>query len=774
MRLPGWHSAPPHLSHKTPGKLVLEPARVDFAIGATSARFLAVGDAPGAVDKSYQQGNYGVIGGDSSTISIQAVLGGTEKVERPYWQDPWINALVSRRADLAATARLKLYRDRSPEAAPVDDDDALYAFFKRPHPELSYSRWIRLITTWDVLWGDLPLAFRIGDFDDWIEGEAVNFETAARATDRASRAQLWPIKPTEVELEFTEGMRRKRWLFRDRFLGDVPIPLDAVVHIYRPDPYDPLFARGVGPVAAALRTINLDWQADRFTEADMRTGGAPNTVILSKTKLTPEQKRELAQQYEEKHARPESQGRPLVVDKETTVEFPGHSAKEMAWADVRQWNRDTKIAVLGLNKAMLGMTDDNTRANAQEGRRNAYQDTVLPDLERLASELENEFLPKLPAPWSEYGIRFDTSHISALKEDESAKWTNAKTIFDTFPGLTLGNVATILDLELPDDVPSDETKPEPAPAPAVPGAPPGAKKALVDVMEFPQVRRIASRAFVDSLEKFQRSAKKRAESVFRGYIKKARRVAKDYAEQAGGPVVERDFSPEQLDALLPDTQPWADLLAKEIVPLEHRLWLLQGRLIADSAGAEALSLPAADPFAMEILAGKEVQLKENVERLRRSVKDALQKSLLEEGDVGTLSDQVRNALEKYESELEIMQDSVGSRAESIARTESTSIANSARLREAHMQGIKEGRWITGSNPRQSHADLDGQVAPVGELFVGKSGSTYGLRHPGDPQADVSELANCNCTWTPTARGVSVERAAHMTRFYRAMYGAENE
>jgi hypothetical protein len=44
-------------------------------------------------------------------------------------------------------------------------------------------------------------------------------------------------------------------------------------------------------------------------------------------------------------------------------------------------------------------------------------------------------------------------------------------------------------------------------------------------------------------------------------------------------------------------------------------------------------------------------------------------------------------------------------------------------------------WRTGSNPRASHARMDGETVPVGEKF------SNGMDHPG--QGDGSD-ANCNC------------------------------
>ena len=47
-------------------------------------------------------------------------------------------------------------------------------------------------------------------------------------------------------------------------------------------------------------------------------------------------------------------------------------------------------------------------------------------------------------------------------------------------------------------------------------------------------------------------------------------------------------------------------------------------------------------------------------------------------------------------------------------------------------------WITGDNPRETHASLNGEAVPIGARF------TNGLRYPGAP-GPPAEVVNCNCS-----------------------------
>lgn len=49
------------------------------------------------------------------------------------------------------------------------------------------------------------------------------------------------------------------------------------------------------------------------------------------------------------------------------------------------------------------------------------------------------------------------------------------------------------------------------------------------------------------------------------------------------------------------------------------------------------------------------------------------------------------------------------------------------------------RWVTGDNPRPSHAMMNGEEVPIDEPF------SNGMMWPGDDNADADETCGCNCS-----------------------------
>lgn len=92
---------------------------------------------------------------------------------------------------------------------------------------------------------------------------------------------------------------------------------------------------------------------------------------------------------------------------------------------------------------------------------------------------------------------------------------------------------------------------------------------------------------------------------------------------------------------------------------------------------------------------------------------------------------------------------IETRASLIGRTEATAalsfgvdaaIAQTEQFREDPVKRT----WLTASDEkvRSSHSALSGQVKAIGDPFI--SGNGNALMRPGDPDAPVSERANCRC------------------------------
>lgn len=83
---------------------------------------------------------------------------------------------------------------------------------------------------------------------------------------------------------------------------------------------------------------------------------------------------------------------------------------------------------------------------------------------------------------------------------------------------------------------------------------------------------------------------------------------------------------------------------------------------------------------------------------------------------------------------------VAGRLVQLARSRVTTVGQAAVQDAAVQAGARTKTWrVTSSNPRSSHAAMDGETVPIASRF------SNGAQYPGDPSLELTERANCSCT-----------------------------
>lgn len=691
--------------------------------------------------------------GSNSLTQLLMNLGGRETISRPFIQNPWVFACVEKRAKAGQSTPGKVYRSEDDEAPEVTSGP-LIDVLRKPNPLMSQR------DLWKLTWNHLDLCGETF----WVllkrRGQAMTFINEGEIPD-----EIWPVRGdlmslTEEDLDERTKLP-KQWRTTTT-AGEVIYPAHAVTHIYNIDPDNPL--RGIGPLQALQRRLEIEFKAERFDEALVNNGGRPGAIIETDGMLTNEQVKSIREQYLEKNAKPEDDGKPIVLQN-GKLTIPGFSPKDMQLGDLRIWNRDVVMALYGVTKPLLTITDDVNLANGREARKVFWESTIHPQQEVIADKITTHFLGSFNGKESEYRFEFDTSRVKALKDDQSELIERTVKIFQLGVA-TFNESAALAGWEIDEIEGGDERfKPSATSEPAAEPEPepieeedPEAKSSreipapvtkVADPMEAAEARVAYAKAFDDGLVPHDKALAKSIKKWHTDYVKSVRRAFIDFADsgvslsgQWAG--ITRAPGQEEWEVLLGDLTGFKEGLGAAVTPKIEKLLFDQAELLAKGElGVGTSLLNESTLFYREFVDSKVIQLTETLETVRDVVRDAVRSAITADGGLGSTSEQIRQALESVKGNLNTMVDKLGTRSELIARTETTSIANGARTEEMKLQGVLEHRWITASDGevRESH-QVDGEIQTVGQPF------TNGLRHPGDPSAPVGEVANCRCTTSP--------------------------
>lgn len=226
--------------------------------------------------------------------------------------------------------------------------------------------------------------------------------------------ELWPVRPDRMEpvpdpQDFLLG-----YIYRGPSGERVPLGIDEVISLRRPNPLDPY--RGMGVVQTILMDIDAtrasaEWNANFF-----RNSAEPGGVVEVDRRLSDDEFTEFRTRWSEQHRGVSNAHRVAVLENGLRWVDRKYSMREMQFAELRSVNREIIREAFGFPKPMLGATDDVNRANAEAAAYVFARWLIQPRLERVREMLNTRLLPMYGATGR--GLEFD--FVSPVPEDTEA------------------------------------------------------------------------------------------------------------------------------------------------------------------------------------------------------------------------------------------------------------------------------------------------------------------------------------------------------------------
>lgn len=384
------------------------------------------------------------------------------------------------------------------------------------------------------------------------------------------------------------------------------------------------------------------------------------------------------------------------------------SFKEQQWAESIQLSRESVAAAYGLNPALLWHTGTQTYASAKDNARALYAECLGPMLQMLQQRINSFLLPKLGADYYTY-VEFDlTEKLKGSFEERASILQSAV----GGPWMTRNEARA--DNNLP---PVDGGDDLIVPLNVVEGGQASPTDTHMDAQE-PMAIVEASGNASGSVET------KAAPDEIRIKATATEEEDKDMAE------VVRSFFERQRKSILPkigagldwwDEDRWVKELADDIEPEIDK--------VSDSHGKGV---------------AKKLETAFDEERTRAYLR------AMAEGRALAINQKTKEKIDEEMDEDEpdlghVFDLREGKDADVIGKSLTSAAAGWA-IGEAVRQAQDEGfeaevlkEWVTGENPRPTHAAMNGERVPIDEPF------SNGAMWPGDDNLDADETCGCNCS-----------------------------
>ena len=489
--------------------------------------------------------------------------------------------------------------------------------------------------------------------------------------------------------------------------GKKEFPAAQVVHFFGYNPKDP--RHGVSPIESLRRVLAEDFESGRNRE-QMWANSARMSGYLKRSASSAAWDDEARARFRDSWrsqytgSGPQAGGTPILED---GMDFVAVSLKpnEAQYLETRKLTREEVAAAYFIPPPMVGILDHATFGNIEEQHKMLYQDTLGPWLKMLEEDIELQLLPDLdmsPTVYVEFNIgeklkgSFEEQAKSiqslvgrpVLTADEGRGLLNRNAL-----GGDAARLATPLNLLL-DGAYAD-----------------GAEAPDNDAKSAPPIRSRTRRKAVAVLAKARAGA---------SYERKANEVLSAFVSRQSSAVIAGIDAGDNWW----DKDRWDDDLMSVLYALALEVTKVIGEKTAAELGFDE------DEYDVD----QTLHFLQAVAQRRSEAINAVTKSQIDE------------ALQSDEPDVPAVFDDIQNRRVPAESSSSVSMFSGLATVEATKQllgGKATKTWITGPNPRPSHAAMNGETVPVGEPF------SNGLQWPGD-YGDAAETANCNCAISVSA------------------------
>lgn len=378
------------------------------------------GDGPAHQIRAFSTGAYDSIEAWMKDLK----LSGADHLKRPWEDSAFIYAAVAKRCDAVAEVPFVL-RDGPTKEAETIDDHPMLDLLRRPNAHMDDADLRYFTQGYRDLCGECFWLFAKKDPND--EGK---FRPISKGE---APDMIWPAGGHQLTIHMRAGSMAIDRVAFTATGGESPLFERHSFGLLR-NPHLYEWWRGFGPVEALSRQAEQMFQIERFDDALVRNGGSPGLILSTEQTLNPEQAREAQELVEERIKGPTNATRPMVVGKGLSVVPYGWSPKDMEHSGLRTWNRDAMMAVLGVTKPVLSITDDVNLANAESAVEVFWRFTMTAQLSQLRRQVQREVVERIPlagrARGSELWLAFDTSGIDALQESIDNKIERTCTLME--------------------------------------------------------------------------------------------------------------------------------------------------------------------------------------------------------------------------------------------------------------------------------------------------------------------------------------------------------
>jgi HK97 family phage portal protein len=251
--------------------------------------------------------------------------------------------------------------------------------------------------------------------------------------DQGAPRELHQLRPDRITIKGSNKPIPDRYEYsvNGRVVDTYPVDEDSgysdLKHMKLWNPLDDYY--GCSPLSAAAVEVDQFNMASKHNVNLLSNGARPSGAIVFKPKddqgfavnLSETQRQQLLTDLQNRFSGVGNAGRPMLLEGDFDWKEMGLSPKDMDFLNLKHMSATDIAMCFGVPSQLVGVPDAQTYSNVAEARLALYEETIIPHLSKVASDL-NEWL--VPMFDDRLELRFDVDSIPALSERRKKIYEN--------------------------------------------------------------------------------------------------------------------------------------------------------------------------------------------------------------------------------------------------------------------------------------------------------------------------------------------------------------
>lgn len=331
-----------------------------------------------------------------------------------YQENAIVYRCVNEIANGAASVKFGLFRGEQPI-----EDHPLLDLLMRPNPMNSQSEFFQEVYSYLLLAGNSYI----------LKTGAEDREPSELYTLRPDRIKIIPSK-REIPMSFQYIVNGQ---VSANYDVDQSTGSSDVKQIMLFNPLDDYY--GLSPLKAASVDIDQHNLSNKHNVMLLMNGARPSGAVVyrpkdesgSNTMLTDTQREQLRGDLLQRFEGSNNAGRTMILEGDFDYKEMGMSPKDMDFTGMKNFAARDIALCFGVPSQLVGIPDSNTYSNMQEARLALYEETIIPMLKHIESDL-NEWL--VPMYGDDLKLKYLVDDIPAITERRRMIYDNVITAVD--------------------------------------------------------------------------------------------------------------------------------------------------------------------------------------------------------------------------------------------------------------------------------------------------------------------------------------------------------